>query len=91
MSDESINDMQDPLWMHKTFKAIQHVIIPNKFAAGRRERTWIGPHLSLQRESSVIRVAEVKVTRKIHILKDLQVPVYKKVGHIFKGGRHTVL
>ena len=61
LSNKSINDVQYPLRVHKTLKAIQHVVIPYKLAAGRREGARVGPHLSLQGEGGVIGVAEVKV------------------------------
>ena len=77
--------MKDPLRMHQAFKTIQHVVIPYELSTGRREGTRVGPHLSLQRQGCVIRVAKVEVAGEINILEDFQVPIQHGVSRTLQG------
>ena len=59
--------------MDHALKSVQEVIIPGELATGRREWTRVGSHLTLERESEVIRVAKIEVAREINILEDLHI------------------
>ena len=75
--------------MNISFKSIQQVVVPDELAARRRESPRIGTHLTLKRESQVVRITEVEVTGKIQILEHLQIPVELTIEVTRTVSKHT--
>ena len=42
-----MHDVEDPLGVDVALKLLQQVIVPDKLAAGRGGRAWVGAHLAL--------------------------------------------
>ena len=48
MANEAIYEVRHPAIVHKPLKLLQHVIIPDELATGRRGGARIGTHLTLE-------------------------------------------
>ena len=57
LADKAVDDVQDPLGVHETLELSEHVVVPDELTARRGGGARVAPHLTLEGQCHVVRVA----------------------------------
>ena len=63
LPDKAVDHVQDPLAMDESLELSEHVVVPDELAASRGGGAWIVPHLTLEGQCHVVRIAVTVETR----------------------------
>ena len=63
LTDKAVDNVQDPLAVDEPLELSEHVVVPDELAAGRGGGAWIVPHLTLEGQRHVVRIAVAVETR----------------------------
>ena len=72
LADKAMDDVKDPLAVHETLELSEHVVVPDELAARRGGGARVAPHLALEGQRHVVRIAAGMTEKTMFLIVHLK-------------------